>query len=180
MTRRCPRADDHTHDVQIRSTADPQTGAAACLLDWGPAVQALLTPDVVLTTARDLMAAAAHAEADIALITLLRTKPAMDWHAIGVMLREIRAQRPAPTGKTALRIEAVAGARTGRALVHIGRGSMKGELDPAEARQMAQHWTEAAVAAQIDVRLRYVLGEWDRLSRAEIDELFRLLQAVQR
>ena len=31
-------------------------------------------------------------------------------------------------------------------------------------------------AAQIDVRLRYALGEWDRLNVVEIDRLFALIQ----
>ncbi|MGW0993509.1 hypothetical protein ACWD5V_09400 [Streptomyces sp. NPDC002523] len=173
-------SDDLSNAVcYIRSTTDPEDGTAACLLEWGP-IQALLTPDVVLTTARDLTAAAAHAETDIALIRVFRSGLTLDMTTIGHMVRDIRAERPAPTGKTALRIEAVAGAKTGRPYVHIARGSMKGQLSPDEARQMALHWIEAAVAAQIDVRLRYALGDWDHLTPADVDQLFTLLQKVQR
>ncbi|EPD63160.1 hypothetical protein [Streptomyces sp. HGB0020] len=116
--------------AHIRSTVDPATGKAACLLRWGT-VEALLQPDVVLNTARDLMAAAA-------------------------------------------------GAKTGKPWVHIARGSMKGELDPDQARQMAAPWTEAAIAAQIDVRLRYALGELDQLTPDDIDAVFGRLQSLQR
>lgn len=165
-------ADDRT--ASIRSTLDDH-GNAACLLTWGR-VRVLLAPGVVLTTARDLMAAAARAETDAAFVRVFRTGVKADMTTIGLMLRDIRRGRAAPTGKTALRIEAVAGAKTGLPSVHIGRGSLKGELTPDEAREMALHWTEAAVAAQIDVRLRYALGEWDKLNIVEIDELFGLIQ----
>jgi hypothetical protein len=169
-------ADDHT--AYIRSTTD-DNGKAACHLQWGT-VTKLLTPETVLTTARDLMAAAAAAETDIALIDSFRTTLQLDINTIGHMILDIRKRRPTPKGKTALRISAVAGARTAKPYVHIARGPMKGELDPDEARQMAQHWTEAAIAAQIDVRLRYALGEWNHLDTTAIENLFTLLQKTQR
>lgn len=143
-------------DCWIRSTLDDQ-GRAACLLQWGP-LQALLTIDQTRATVRDLMAAATGAETDIALID---------------------ARRPTPRETPALRIAAVAGAKTGKPFVQIGRGSMSGQLTPDEARTMALHWIEAATAAAIDVRLRYALGEWDRLDITEIEELFTLLQKAQ-
>ncbi|WP_340382286.1 hypothetical protein U5640_36290 [Streptomyces sp. SS7] len=176
----CARTDDHTHDIRIRSTLDPRTRTPACLLDWGLAVQTLLTPDVVVTTARDLMNAATHAETDIAFLDWCRTTLKVDAQTAGHMLLDIRTARPTPTGKTALRIEAVAGIRTGNPLVHVGRGSMKAELTPDEARTMAVDWTKVAVAAQIDARLRYALGEWDRLTAADIEHLFTILQSVDR
>jgi hypothetical protein len=172
--------DQTQHDIRIRSTIDPRTRTAACLVDWGPAVQTLITPDVALTTARDLMAAAAAAETDIALIDSFRTTLQLDINTIGSMVADVRTRRPAPKGKTALRISAVAGAHTGKPYVHVARGSMKGELTPDEARQMAQHWTQTATAAQIDVRLRYALGEWDHLDATAIEELFTLIQKAQR
>lgn len=162
---------------QISSTID-HSGRAACLLEWGP-IQALLTPPVVLTTARDLMAAATAAETDIALIQALRHDIGADDHVLGAMLTAVRTRRPTPTGTTALRIAAVAGARTGQALVHIARGSMTGELTADGARTMAQHWIETATAAAIDARMRYALGEWDHLTPADIEELFALLQKAQ-
>ncbi|MFE3855287.1 hypothetical protein ACFXPN_29665 [Streptomyces griseorubiginosus] len=173
-----PQTDEHV--AYIRSTIDPDTRKAACLLRWGP-VETLLTPEVTLNTARDLMAAAAHAEADIAFLAYCREQIKVDLRTAGLMLRDIRARRPAPSGKTALRIQAVAGARTGQALVHIGRGSMKGELAPDEAREMAGHWTEAAMAAQIDVRLRYVLADFSHvLTPGDIEQIFAKLQGLQR
>jgi len=165
--------------VHISSTVDPEDRTAACLLEWGT-LKALLKPPVVLATARDLMAAAAHAETDIALIDTLRTSVKADMTTIGHLLMDVRAHRPALPGKAALRISAVAGAKTGQPYVHIARGSLKRELDPATAREMALHWTEAAIAAQIDVRLRYALGEWDHLTTADIEPLFELLRKAQR
>lgn len=176
----CARTDDHNHDVFIRSTIDPRTRTAACLVHWGQAVQTLITPEVALTTARDLMAAAAAAETDIALIDSFRATLKADMDTIGLVVMDIRKRRPLLKGKAALRISAVAGQHTHKPYVHIARGSMKAELDPDEARQMALHWTEIAIAAQIDVRLRYALGEWDHLDAAQIEQLFTLLQGVQR
>ncbi|MFJ6386431.1 hypothetical protein ACIQJT_02360 [Streptomyces sp. NPDC091972] len=175
MTR--PPTDEH--GAYIRSTIDPDTRKAACLLRWGP-VEALLTPEVTLNTARDLTAAAAHAETDIAFLDWCRHSLKVDLNTAGHMLLDIRAGRPAPQDKVALRIEAVAGAKTGLPIVRVGRGSMKGDLTPDEARQMARHWTEAATAAQIDVRLRYVLGEHPALTPGDIDQIFSQLQGLQR
>lgn len=169
---------DERYVCHIRSTVD-EDGKAACLLEWGP-IQALLAPSVVLATSRDLMAAAVAAETDIALIQAFREDFGADDQMLGAVLSKVRSRRPAAAGKVALRIAAVAGAKTGLPYVHIARGSMKGELSPDEAREMALHWTQVAVAAQIDVRLRYALGEWDRLNVVEIEELFTLIQKAAR
>lgn len=163
----------------IRSTTDPTDQTAACLLEWGT-IQTLLKPPAVLATARDLTTAATHAETDIALLDVLRDKLKLDLPTAGHILRDVRDRRPMPPTPAALRIHAVAGANTGLPYVHISRGSMTGQLNPDEARQMAQHWTEAAIAAQIDVRLRYALGEWNHLTPADIEHLFEILQTVQR
>lgn len=168
--------DDDT--VHVSSTLDDD-GKAAVLMQWGR-LHAVLTPEVTLTTARDLMAAASSAEADIALIKTCREVLRLDDARLGLLLRDVRSRRPIPAGKVALRIEAVAGANTGMPYVHIGRGSMKASLDPDTARTMAMHWTETAVAAQIDVRLRYALGEWGHLNVVQIEELFALIQKAQR
>ncbi|AVV46444.1 hypothetical protein PYK79_56400 [Streptomyces sp. ID05-04B] len=170
-----------TDAIWIRSTVHPETRKAACLLTWGSAGTALLTPEAALATARDLTAAAAAAEADVALIRSLREDVHADDAVVRGLLEAVRARRPVPTAaRPALRIHAVAGAKTGKPLVHIGRGSLKAELDPDEARQMAGHWTEAAVAAQIDARLRYVLGEHPSLTAGDVNAIFEQLQGVQR
>jgi hypothetical protein len=173
-------AADTTPDTvcHISSTLD-DNGKAACLLRWGP-VTSTLIPEVVLLTARELMAAAAHAETDIALINAFRQEFHADDQMVGTVLAAVRGWRPAPVGLCALRIEAVAGHRTGKPYVRVGRGSMRGDLSPGEARDMAVQWVGAATAAGSDVRLRYALGEWDRLDPAEIEELFGLMRQVQR
>lgn len=163
----------------ICSSVDPATGRAACLFRWGT-VEALLQPDVVVNTARDLMAAAADAEADVALIRSLREDIQAEDDIVAAMLAAVRRRRGVPAARVALRIAAVAGAKTGKPYVHIGRGSMRGELSPDEAREMAQHWTQAAVAAQIDARLRYVLGELEQLAPGDIEEIFTKLASLQR
>ena len=170
-------ADEHT--AYIRSMIHPTTRKAACQLDWGP-VSAILGPDEVLATARDLMAAAAHAETDIAFLAWCRGTLKVDTHTAGRMLRDVRRARSPLPGKPALRIEAVAGIRTGLPYVHIARGSMKGELSPDEARTMAGHWTHAVHAAQLDVRLSYVLANYPQLTPGDVEEIFTELRRVQR
>lgn len=169
---------DLDYTVYVRSTID-DNGKAAVLMQWGT-IQAVLTPEVTLTTARDLMAAAAAAEADVALIRTSREVLQLTDSMLGHLLQDVRSRRPTPHGKTALRIEAVAGMKTGLPYVNIGRGSMKRQMDPDTAREMASHWIQTAVAAQIDVRLRYALGEWDKLNVVEIEELFALIQKTGR
>lgn len=169
---------DTDYTVYVRSTLD-DTGKAAVLMQWGT-IQTALTPDVALTTARDLMAAAGAAEADIALIRTAREVLQLTDSMLGQLLQDVRSRRPRPQGKTALRIEAVAGMKTGLPYVNIGRGSMKRQMDPDTAREMAGHWVQTAVAAQIDVRLRYALGEWDKLDVVEIEELFTLIRQAGR
>ncbi|MDX2681086.1 hypothetical protein [Streptomyces soliscabiei] len=170
-----------TDTIWIRSAVHPETRKAVCLLHWGETGNALLTPEATLATARDLTAAAAAAEADVALIRSLREDVQADDSVVGGLLKAVRARRPMPAAaRPALRIHAVAGAKTGKPLVHIGRGSLKAELDPDEAREMAGHWTEVAVAAQIDARLRYVLGAHPQLTADDINGIFEQLQGVQR
>ena len=164
--------------VYVSSTLD-DNGKAAVLMQWG-GIQAVLTPEVTLTTARDLMAGAAAAESGIALIRTCREVLRLDGNTVGRLMQDVRARRPKPQGKTALRIEAVAGMKTGLPYVNIGRGSMKRQMDPETAREMALHWAEAAVASQIDVRLRYALGEWDKLNVVEIEELFTMMRETGR
>ncbi|MFJ5156342.1 hypothetical protein ACIQCF_33240 [Streptomyces sp. NPDC088353] len=169
-------SDDHT--VWIGSAVDSE-GKAACHLTWG-SVQSLLKPQAVMDTARDLAAAAAHAETDIALLSVLRDQLGLDIQTAGHLLLDVRARRALPPTPSALRIEAVAGAKTGLPYVRIARGSMKAQLTPAEAREMAGQWTQAAIAAQNDVRLRYALGEWDHLTPAQIEDLFQKMQELSR
>lgn len=162
----------------IASTVDDD-GKAACLLTWGP-IQALLPIEVVLATAQDLMAAAARAETDIDLINAFRGDFNADDRMLAVVLTKVRGRRSAPNVKVALRIEAVAGHETGLPYVMTGRGSMRGQLSPDEARAMAVQWIETATAARIDVRLRYALGEWDHLDVVQVDELFERLRKAHR
>lgn len=169
---------DTDYTVYVKSTLDDD-GKAAVLMQWGT-IQTVLTPEVTLTTARDLMAAAAAAEADIALIRTGREVLQLTDSMLGHLLRDVRSRRPSPQGKTALRIEAVAGMKTGLPYVNIGRGSMRRQMEPDTAREMASHWVQTAVAAQIDVRLRYALGEWDKLNVVEIEELFTLIRQAGR
>lgn len=156
--------------INILSGVHPDTGAAVCVLDWGP-IGVSLEPQLVLNTARDLHAAAAGAESDIAMIRVLQDMTG-NIQATATIVREVRGHRPMTPGPSALRVEAVAGVGTGLPYVHIGRGSMKGSLSPDEARDMALHWTETAVAAYNDARLRYVLGDFPQLSNDDKDGIF--------
>lgn len=160
-----------TDDQLTIESAVTAAGNAACYLRWTGA-GVLLEPPVVLATAHGLNAAASRAETDIALIDVLRDRVRMDIQAIAAMLREVRTARPLPAARVALRIEAVAGAGTGLPYVHIARGTMKASLSPDAAREMAGHWIEAAVAAQLDARLRYVLGEHDQITSTDVEDIF--------
>lgn len=157
-------------NVNIYSGVD-DTGTAVCTLEWG-SIRTVLTPTMVTTTAQDLTDAASRAETDIALIRVMERRLGANMQTIGAFLRDIREHRPMNRGKSALRIEAVAGARTGEPYVHIGRGSMGGSLSPDEARAMATNWHQTAVAAHMDARLRYVLGDYPQLTPADIDGIF--------
>lgn len=152
-----------------------QGGKAVCELQYGT-TRVTLTPEVTLVTARDLHAAAARAEDDIALIKVLTDRVKLDLRAVGLVLGDVRTRRPMLTGKPALRIEAVAGHATGEPYVHIARGSMSSSLSPDDARQMALHWTEAAVAAQLDARLRYVLGDFPHITEDDLGRIFAGMQ----
>lgn len=158
-------------DGNIWIKSGHQAGKAVCELQYGT-TRVTLTPEVTLVTARDLHAAAARAEDDIALIKVLTDRVKLDLRAVGLVLGDVRTRRPMLTGKPALRIEAVAGHATGQPYVHIARGSMSSSLSPDDARQMALHWTEAAVAAQLDARLRYVLGDFPHITDADLDRIF--------
>ncbi|MEU4165600.1 hypothetical protein AB0F46_01780 [Streptomyces sp. NPDC026665] len=167
------------HVAWIGSTIHPETRKAACLLRWGT-IEALITPEDAHTTARELMAAAAFAETDVALFAWCRNTLKVDLVTAGQMVRDIRGNRPAPPGRSALRIEAVVGFKTGEPYVHIARGSVKGQINPDEARQMAAHWTDAALAAHIDVRLRYALGEQPGITPGDIEQILERVQGLQR
>lgn len=162
-------------ELWIESAVHAVTGEPGCILRWGT-IETALPPDVVQATARDLFAAATHAETDIALIRLMRDQVRMDLPAIGAMLRDVRLARPMPNAKVALRIQAVAGAGTDLPYVHIARGTQKGSFTPAEAREMAGHWIAASVAAQLDARLRRVLADLDQITNDDINAIFTSLR----
>lgn len=161
--------------LTIESAVHGPTGRPGCIMRWGTRSTALEI-DVVTETARDLYAAASYAETDLALVRLLRDQVRMEPGAIGALLRDVRAARPARAGKVALRVEAVVGATTDLPYVHIYRGSLEASLSPEAARTMADHWTAAAVAAQLDARLRYVLGEFHQLTTSDVDAVFTALR----
>ncbi|MFJ8934063.1 hypothetical protein ACIRLA_46610 [Streptomyces sp. NPDC102364] len=164
--------------VWITDSQDPETGAPICLIRWGEHTTPVSVDDA-FATARDLFAAAAHAETDKALVEELIHGGGLDLQTAGVMLSRVRERRtPAPApGRPALRIEAVYGFRTCMPYVHIARGSHKAELTPDEARTMGQHWLETAQASLLGVRFRYALG--DHLTPDTINTVFAAVQDIQ-
>jgi hypothetical protein len=113
----------------IASGVDPETGKGVCNLAWGP-IRRLLDPAVVLITARDLQAAAVRAETDVALIHVLRDRMELDMSTTAAFLGDVRTQRPMLPGKSALRIEAVAGYHTGLPQVQHRSRLDEGGTDP--------------------------------------------------
>lgn len=175
---------DEQDIISIASTSDPLTGAPQCLLEWGTITKALSVQETLLT-ARGLMAAAIAAETDKALMEELtdsRGGLGLDFQTAGQILLGVRERRGTiarPSGRAALRIEAVYGARMKLPRVYVGRGWMKTDMSPDEARQMGQHWVETAVAASVDVRVRYAMGEGG-LDIVAIDDIFKAAQELQR
>lgn len=157
--------------LHLQSGVHAQTGAGMVFLHWGT-VHAMIDPALALETAADLHAAATRAETDIALIDVLTNRVGMDLRGTAMMLQDVREKRAMPSGKSALRVSAVAGAGTGKPYVHIARGSMKGSMTPDEARAEATNWAETATAARFDARLRYVLTDYPQLSAVDIDGIF--------
>lgn len=164
-----------TDDDKLWIKSGYHRGKAVCELEYGT-THVILTPETTLITARDLHAAAARAEDDIALIRVLTERVKLDLRGVGLVLGDVRTRRPMLTGKPALRIEAVAGHMTGEPYVHIARGSMGASLSPDAAREMAEHWAAAATAAHHDARLRYVLGDLPHITADDLGRIFAGMQ----
>jgi hypothetical protein len=147
--------------IWIESTMDPSTGRPMCFIRWGEK-EKVVEVERVIATARELFAAAAAAEADVALVASFRSLDLPD-SLIGATLmhaREQRGQLRMPEGpKPVFRIGAIAGAKTGLPLVSIGLGSRELTMDTQGARDVASDWYETAVASMLDVRIRYTLGD---------------------
>jgi hypothetical protein len=163
--------------IHIASGADPETGKAACFLEWQH-IRKILDPDVILNTARELAGAAAAAEADAGVLRFLREEISAPDAAVAAVLGKIREARQMPEGRVALRIEAAAGHSSMRPHVRIGLGSINAAIAPADARAMAQQWNELAISAHLDARLRYVLGSIDKIEHGDIEDIFRRVRAV--
>jgi hypothetical protein len=158
--------------ITINSATHPETGKAICIIKFGH-MRKMAEPDIILNTARELNAAAEAAEIDVALMKVVLDDLELPDAACAAIMSKAREARPMPGGKVALRIEAVAGYHTRKPYIHVGLGSTKGSLEPNEARQMAQHWTEAAVTSHFDARLRYVLSDFDQLTEHDIENIFQ-------
>ena len=99
-----------------------------CLMTWGP-LQVPLGIDVVRNTARELLAAAAGADADEALIAEFRETLNAPDHLVGHMLSRVRERRGKNTlapGAVALQIETGVSATRWVGFVKIRRGSNAG------------------------------------------------------
>lgn len=155
--------DGDAERIWIESTMDSTTGRPMCFVHWGDK-QKLVETERVIATARELFAAAAAAEADVALVEFLREADLPD-RAVGVALmraREVRGKLRMPEGpKPVFRIGAIAGANTGLPLVSIGLGSREDTMDVQSTRSLASDWYETAIASILDVRIRYTLADHD-------------------
>lgn len=140
--------------LHIRSSAHPD-GRPCLLLSWHGHDWVAETTEIA-TTARDLAAAAATAEAEANLMSVLTPLVGRDI-SVEVLL-DVRAKRPPRYGsKATLFVEPIVSAVTLAASVTLRRGKKEGKLSPDEARQMAQDWTEALIAAEQDANVRAVL-----------------------
>lgn len=151
--------------------------SAACLISWGP-LEWYADAEVVTQTAQDLMTCATYADLIGELLSkdfeghvitgmvesMLSSAFAARPHVMGGMLGSEQTLGMMPAGSS----ERKAG------VVMFKRGSMAGSLTPDGARQMATHWTEAALVARHDELVGMALE--DVLGAAGVEKVSAMLE----
>jgi hypothetical protein len=173
---------DETVFIGWEAGSEPTTGEPLVVMHWAHKVKPYPV-DRVLATARDVYAAAAAAEADAAVFATATGSLGVDERTAAMLMRDVREHRTALQerggAKPVLRVGAVFGAKTRRALVQFHSGSLNITISASEARENATRMVEAAVAASIDVRFRYALGEVG-LDVVAIEDVFKAVRGLDR
>ena len=173
--------DENDPSLWVEASLDPDTELPVVLVHWGT-FSAAVPLDRAHVTARDMFAAANCSEVDASLVLELTETFDGDLRRVGRMMDRIRARRAhlyATTGRPVIGVEGGATIH-GKPFVMLRRGSRRGQVTPAEARDMALGWTRVADIAERDHRERIILAdyvEWPqieeimgRMARARYDE----------
>lgn len=135
-----------TDSIWIYSTRDLYNEGPACRLVWGSR-EVYASVAAVRQTAEDLFTAAAYAEliGELIRIGLPSVK-------ISPMVASMIGKRDAPYlgSKETIQVLPAGSSKRRVGVVLISKGSMRGELDPGEARAMGRTWLEAAEASEAD------------------------------
>ena len=160
--------------IWIYSTRDVHNDGPACRLVWGSR-EAYASVNAVRRTAEDLFTAAAYAELIGELIRI-----GLPGDKISPMVASMIGARDVPYLGHKETIQILPGGSTKRraGAVLISKGSMRGQLDPREARAMGRDWLGAAEASEADTLFDRVLRRAGWLEGAELDAVFELLSDV--
>lgn len=144
---------DDDPGILIESTRGPDD-EPVCLITWGPH-QLYASVAAVRETAGDLMACAAYAEMMMVLVNRVKM-PGNIASGLITDLLDGRAKRYLGSPDTVTMIPA-GSTRTGTAHILLKRGSMRDELVPREAREMALQWLQVAEGTETDQLLAEAL-----------------------
>jgi hypothetical protein len=139
--------------IWIESTLNPD-GEPACGLTWGALQWYAPVPDV-RETAIDLVTCAAYSEMMMEMVTGAGIPPHVVSGFAGILLSG--RDKPFFGAATTMTLLPAGSSKRRQGFVLLKRGSLKGELFPDEAREMAMHWLAAAEATEADQLLAEAL-----------------------
>ncbi|MFC6885314.1 MULTISPECIES: hypothetical protein [Actinomadura] len=160
-----------TDSVWIYSTRDPSNLGPACRLVWG-SHEVYASVAAVRQTAEDLFTSAAYAELIGELIRI-----GLPGGQTAQMVTSMIGARDTPYlgHKETLQVLPAGSTQRQCGVVLISKGSMRGQLDPGEARAMGRTWLAAAEASEADTLFDRVLRRAGGLGDTELNALFDLL-----
>lgn len=163
-----------TDSIWIYSTRDVHNDGPACRLTWGSR-EVFASVAAVRQTAEDLFTCAAYAELIGELIHL-----GLPGDKITPMVASMIGARDTPYlgHKETVQVLPASSSKRRCGVVLISKGSMRGELDPGEARAMGGVWLGAAEASEADTLFDRVLRRAGWLGDAELQAVFELLSDV--
>jgi hypothetical protein len=166
---------DRSQTLYIVSTRDPDL-RPVCQLNWGQLEWYADVSDV-RDTALDLVECAALADLMMLLVTKVGLAPDIVSRLMGDMVIASRPNGKRFFGtKATITLTPGGSSKRGEAVVMLQRGSMRGAVSPAEAREMAGVWFSAAEATESDRVVADALGEVGKLDEGWVDGFFALLR----
>lgn len=156
-----------------------RTSPPTCLITWD-VKELKITCSQVRDLAAAMMAAAARAEAEAAVVATLRRAHVGD-QGVGVFVADMRAHYdPRILGtKDALTLVPGVSLFDGTPFVHANMSPYEpSRWSPEELRDTAAEWTQVAEAAERDSILTYALAEATDLTKQDIERLFGVMRDV--